>query len=135
MESEARFPYEEKSVPTLVHIRRSIFAARGWIGAVIVVLAIYPATPAFSFLKSGTSSAVTPEHGYRVTDLAYDTDPPDANDLTGVSFDVEPAAAKGVMVQLAASGPWFSCTNDGGNVNCPVSGTVGGVQAVTVVGR
>jgi hypothetical protein len=132
---EAYFPYEEKCMPSVPHIRRSIFAARGWIVAVIVVLAIYPATPAFSLLKSGAGVAVTAEHGYRVTNLAYGTGPSDANDLTVVSFDLEPVSAKGVMVQLAPSGPWFSCANNDGDVSCPVSGTAGSVQAVTVVGR
>jgi hypothetical protein len=115
--------------------RRRIGAARGWIAAVIAVLVIYPATPAFSLPKGGSASTVAVPNGYRATGVAYGASPSDPNEVTSVSFTLAPAGGKGVMVQLGNDGAWFSCTNRGGSVTCPVGVEAAAVDGLTIVAR
>lgn len=39
--------------------------------------------------------------------------------LAAVRFQLDPAAARGVQVQLDLGGPWYACSNDAGAVTCP----------------
>jgi hypothetical protein len=99
---------------------------------IVVVLVLLAATGAYVFTASNTvpatkagsgSAAIT---GYTVSNVAYNLNATDPNNIDTVTFDIAPTAAGTVKIQLLGGGTWYDCTNTSGSVSCD---TTVGTQA------
>jgi hypothetical protein len=84
------------------------------IGAVLVALAIvgFAATNTVPGTRAGNGSGQI--SGYTVSNVTYNVDDTNPEQLASVEFDLD-AAAKTVKVRLQSSGgSWYSCTDDDG---------------------
>lgn len=98
----------------------------------VVLLAVAAAVAAYGFTATNTvptSSAGDGSgtiSGYTVSAVAYQLNSTDPTKIDGVTFTISPAAATQVRAKLVASGgSWFTCSNSGGAVTCPSTGTMG----------
>ena len=99
---------------------------------VVVVLIVLAATGAYVFTASnsvpatnaGSGSGVI--SGYNITNVAYNLNNSNPNNIDTVTFDISPASATTVKLKLFAAGPWYNCVNTTGSVSCD---TTVGTQA------
>jgi hypothetical protein len=101
---------------------------------IVVVLVVLAATGAYVFTASNTvpatkagsgSGAIT---GYTISNVAYNLNATDPNNIDTVTFDIAPTAAGTVKIQLLNGGTWYDCTNSSGSVSCDT--TVGSQATV-----
>ena len=81
-----------------------------------VLIASVLATAAYAFTASNTvpstaagsgSAAIS---GYTASNVAYALNATTSSNIDSVAFDLSPAAAGTVKVQLASGGSWYTCT-------------------------
>jgi hypothetical protein len=102
---------------------------------VVVVLIVLAATGAYVFTASnnvpatnaGSGSGVI--SGYDVTNVAYNLNNSNPNNIDTVTFDISPASATTVKLKLFVAGPWYDCNNVAGAVTCD---TTVGTQATVL---
>lgn len=91
---------------------------------VVVVLVVLAATGAYVFTASnnvpatnaGSGSAAI--SGYDITNVAYNLHAANPNNIDTVTFDISPASAGTVKIQLLGGGTWYDCVNTAGSVSC-----------------
>lgn len=98
----------------------------------VVVLVVLAATGAYVFTASNTvpntnaGSGSGTISGYTITNVAYNLNSSNYNNIDTVTFTIAPAAAGTVKIQLVTGGAWYDCTNTAGSVSC---NTTVGTQA------
>jgi hypothetical protein len=99
---------------------------------IVVVLVVLAATGAYVFTASNTvpntnaGSGSGSISGYTVSNVAYNLHAANPNNIDTVTFDISPAAAATVKIQLLGGGTWYDCANTSGSVSCD---TTVGTQA------
>ena len=110
---------------------------RSWLWAVATTVAL--AAGAYAYTNSNTvgasqagdgSGAIT---GYVISSVKYNLNASNPSNIDSVTFSLDstPAAGSTLKAQLAPAGSWYSCTNVGTAVTCPVTSPQATVAAAT----
>lgn len=108
--------------------RQVIFIA---ILAGILASAAYAFTAANTVPASQAGSGSGAISGYTATAVAYTLNATTPTNIDAVAFTISPTTTTAVKVQLAAAGPWYSCTNTAGSVSCATTSPQATVVAAT----
>jgi len=75
--------------------------------------------------------------GYTITNVSYNLNSTNPQNLDAVTFTIAPATAGTVRVQVQSGGTWYTCANAAGSVTCattaPTQATVLAADQLTVV--
>jgi hypothetical protein len=99
---------------------------------ILVILIVLAATGAYVFTASNTvpntnaGSGSGTISGYTISNVAYNLNATNPDDIDTVTFTIAPTAAATVKIQVVNGGTWYSCTNTAGSVSCD---TTAGTQA------
>jgi hypothetical protein len=99
---------------------------------IVAVLVVLAATGAYVFTASNTvpntnaGSGSGSISGYTISNVAYNVNATNPNNIDTVTFSIAPTAAATVKIQLLGGGTWYDCTNTSGSVSCD---TTVGTQA------
>jgi hypothetical protein len=66
--------------------------------------------------RIGSGSATV--SGYTISNVVWNQNATTPTDVDSLTFDISPASATDVRVQLESGGSWYSCTNTAGAVTC-----------------
>jgi hypothetical protein len=99
-------------------------------------LALVPVASAFTASNTGhpAGEGVAGVSGYMISNIHF-VPASDASRLSAVSFEIAPAAATTVRVQLSKGSVWYVCRNTAGHVACPTASepAVAAATALSVV--
>jgi hypothetical protein len=103
-----------------------------------IVAGTYAFTAANTVPTSHAGDGTGTVSGYTVSAVHYTLDATNPANLNSVGFTVDtaPVAGSTMKVQLAAAGPWYTCTNVTTAVTCPTTApqaTVLGATSLHVV--
>jgi len=99
---------------------------------ILLVLVLLAAFGAYVFTASNTvpntnaGSGSGTISGYTISNVAYNLNGTDPENIDTVTFTIAPASAGTVKIQVVNGGTWYSCTNTAGSVSCD---TTAGTQA------
>jgi len=109
---------------------------------ILVILIVLAATGAYVFTASNTvpntnaGSGSGTISGYTISNVAYNLNATNPDDIDTVTFTIAPTAAATVKIQVVNGGTWYSCTNTG-SVSCDTTvgtqATVAPADQLTVV--
>ena len=107
-------------------------------GLLVVVLSVggYAFTASNTVPNGSLGQGANTISGYTISSVAYNLDATTPSNVDSVSFTISPTAASTVKIQLAAAGPWYSCTNSLGSVSCATTSpqaTAAGATSLNVV--
>jgi hypothetical protein len=90
----------------------------------LFVVALLPVAPAFTASNTGGpgGEGSTLISGYAISNVQFQLDGADPQQLAAVSFTIAPASARTVQVRLGQAGGWYSCTDVASQVSCPTPG-------------
>jgi hypothetical protein len=110
---------------------------------ILVILIVLAATGAYVFTASNTvpntnaGSGSGTISGYTISNVAYNLNATNPDDIDTVTFTIAPTAAATVKIQVVNGGTWYSCTNTAGSVSCDTTvgtqATVAPADQLTVV--
>jgi membrane associated rhomboid family serine protease len=95
------------------------------------------ASSAYAFTNSNTVPATNAGSGsgaisgYTASNVAYNLNASNPQNIDSVTFTISPAAATTVKIQLASGGSWYSCTNTSGSVSCTTTSPQATAAAAT----
>ena len=105
----------------------------------IILIALILTVATFAFAAANTMPATTSAgdgeraiSGYTVSNVKYNLDTTNPSLISTVTFNIAPAAASTVKIQLVTTGTWFDCTNTAGAVSCNVAGAVTALDAANL---
>lgn len=105
--------------------------------ALAALFAGIAASSAYAFTSSNTVPATTVGSGsgtisgYAASNVAYNLDAANPQNIDSVTFTISPTAATTVKIQLASGGSWYSCTNAAGSVSCTTTSPQATAAAAT----
>lgn len=106
-------------------------------GIVSTAAYTYTATNTVSTTHAGAGTGTI--SGYTVNSVDYTLDGSDPQNLDSVTVTLSPTGATHVNIQLAAGGPWYSCSLLGGQWSCnttsPQATAVGSTQLTVVAAQ
>jgi len=105
-------------------------------GIILIALILTVATFAFAAANTlpATTSAGDGERtisGYAITNVDYNLNGTNPSLIDSVEFDITPAGADSIMVQVISSGTWFNCTEAAGHATCDVTTAGTGIAALS----
>ena len=109
-------------------MKKLVRSPRFLIVLVVVALAMigayaFTATNTVPATQAGAGSGAI--SGYTISNVAYTLNANPTN-IDAVTFDISPASAGTVKIQLVSGGTWYDCANSSGSVSCD---TTVGTQA------
>ena len=105
--------------------------------ALAALIAGITASSAYAFTNSNTVPATSAGSGsgaisgYTASNVAYNLDASNPQNIDSVTFAISPTAASTVKIQLASGGSWYSCTNTAGSVSCTTTSPQATAAAAT----
>jgi len=105
--------------------------------ALAALIAGITASSAYAFTNSNTVPATSAGSGsgaisgYTASNVAYNLDASNPQNIDSVTFTISPTAASTVKIQLASGGSWYSCTNTAGSVSCTTTSPQATAAAAT----